>query len=62
MQSLVKTFVPPQLDSGEILRPRSIDIVSTEPQQLITAYSKAQCSILDLETGRNVLSFDFTDG
>uniref|UniRef100_A0A915E510 Striatin N-terminal domain-containing protein n=1 Tax=Ditylenchus dipsaci TaxID=166011 RepID=A0A915E510_9BILA len=43
-------------------RPRSIDIVSTEPQQLLIAYSKAQCSILDLETGQNVLNFDFQDG
>jgi striatin 1/3/4 len=54
-QSLLQTFMPPQPN----YRPRSIDVVSTEPQQLLTAYSKAKCSILDLETGQNVLSFDF---
>jgi striatin 1/3/4 len=56
-QSLVKTFTPPTPDAT----PRSIDIVSTEPQQLLTAYSKGQAHILDLESGRNVLSFDLNE-
>ncbi|KAI1717037.1 striatin [Ditylenchus destructor] len=57
-QSLLRTFTPPAPNS----RPRSIDIVSTETQQLLTAYSKANCGILDLETGQNVLTFDFQEG
>lgn len=57
-QSLLRTFTPPTLES----RPRSIDVVSTEPQQLLTAYSKGLASILDLETGKTVLSFDLVEG
>lgn len=52
---LVKTFGPPSVN----LRPTSVDYVSTEPQQLLAAYTGSHASILDLETGRTVLSFDF---
>ena len=43
--------------SGAI--PQSIDIVSTEPQQLLVAYSTKKAAILDIETGAVVLNFDF---
>lgn len=55
--TLVKTYGPPSSD----LRPTSVDFVSTEPQQLLAAYTGSHASILDLETGRSVLSFDFGD-
>lgn len=58
MQSLVKTFLPPR----EGLRPRSIDIVSTEPTQLLTAYTHSHCCILDLETGKPTVTFDLQPG
>lgn len=41
------------------LRFRSMDLVSTEPNQLLTAYSDKTVGILDLETGERILDFDF---
>ncbi|MFH4975926.1 hypothetical protein AB6A40_002635 [Gnathostoma spinigerum] len=54
---LLKTFGPPAVD----LRPTSVDFVSTEPQQLLTAYNRSYASILDMETARTVLTFDFAN-
>jgi striatin 1/3/4 len=39
--------------------PQSIDIVSTEPQQLLVAYSNKKAAILDIESGGIVLNFEF---
>ena len=39
-------------------RPRSIDLVSTEAHQLLTAYSGRYAGILDLETGQRILDFN----
>lgn len=44
------------------IKPTSVDFVSTEPQQLLAAYTLSYASIIDIETGCNVLSFDFGDG
>uniref|UniRef100_A0A915BSL2 Uncharacterized protein n=1 Tax=Parascaris univalens TaxID=6257 RepID=A0A915BSL2_PARUN len=55
--TLVKTFGAPSAN----LRPTSVDFVSTEPQQLLTAYTRSYASVIDLETGRTVLLFDFGD-
>lgn len=55
---LLRTFSPPNADS----RPRSIDIVSTESQQIVAAYSKAHAGIIDLESGKQLLTFDFNEG
>ncbi|KAL3985424.1 WD domain G-beta repeat family protein [Acanthocheilonema viteae] len=41
------------------IKPTSVDFVSTEPQQLLAAYTLSYASIIDIETGCNVLSFDF---
>uniref|UniRef100_A0A0R3RSY3 WD_REPEATS_REGION domain-containing protein n=1 Tax=Elaeophora elaphi TaxID=1147741 RepID=A0A0R3RSY3_9BILA len=41
------------------IKPTSVDFVSTEPQQLLAAYTLSYASIIDMETGCNVLSFDF---
>ncbi|CAG9532760.1 unnamed protein product [Cercopithifilaria johnstoni] len=43
------------------IKPTSVDFVSTEPQQLLVAYTLSYASIIDIETGCNVLSFDFGD-
>ncbi|VDM19413.1 unnamed protein product [Wuchereria bancrofti] len=43
------------------IKPTSVDFVSTEPQQLLAAYTLSYASIIDIETGCNVLSFDFGD-
>lgn len=56
--TLVKTFGAPSAN----LRPTSVDFVSTEPQQLLAAYTRSYASVIDLETGRTVLLFDFGDG
>ncbi|VDN56023.1 unnamed protein product [Dracunculus medinensis] len=56
-ESLIKTFGAPSIS----LRPTSVDFVSTEHQQLLAAYTHSYASILDLETGRTVLSFDFEE-
>jgi hypothetical protein len=58
MEPLLRTYGPPKTD----MIPTSVDFVSTEPQQLLVAYTPAHASILDLETGRSVLSFDFGSG
>lgn len=55
---LIRTFTPPSAGS----RPRSIDIVSTESQQIVAAYSKAHAGIIDIESGKQFLTFDFGDG
>ncbi|KAK6108318.1 WD domain G-beta repeat family protein [Brugia pahangi] len=55
--ALIKSF-------GAVLpniKPTSVDFVSTEPQQLLAAYTSSYASIIDIETGCNVLSFDFGD-
>lgn len=44
------------------IKPTSVDFVSTEPQQLLAAYTSSYASIIDIETGYNVLSFDFGGG
>jgi WD40 repeat protein len=38
---------------------RSMDLVSTEPNQLLAAYSGQNAGILDLETDQRILDFDF---
>lgn len=57
-EALIKTFCAPLPN----LSPTSVDFVSTEPQQLLAAYTLSCASIIDLETGRTVLTFDFGDG
>lgn len=49
----LKIFNPP----GDA-RFRSLDLVSTEPNQLLTAYSGQIAGILDLETDQRILEFD----
>lgn len=44
------------------LIPTSVDFVSTEPSQLLTAFTSSTASIIDIETGATILSFDFGDG
>ncbi|VDL81843.1 unnamed protein product [Nippostrongylus brasiliensis] len=44
------------------LVPTSVDFVSTEPSQLLTAYTCSTAGIIDIETGATILSFDFGDG
>ena len=39
--------------------PKSMDIVSAEPQQLVVAFSKGKASIIDIETGTVLVSFEF---
>ncbi|CAJ0960920.1 unnamed protein product, partial [Mesorhabditis belari] len=39
--------------------PTSLDFVSTETQQLLTAFKSNIAGILDIETGQNVVKFDF---
>ncbi|VDM44569.1 unnamed protein product [Toxocara canis] len=56
-ETLLKTFGAPSSN----LRPTSVDFVSTEPQQLLAAYTRSYASIVDMETGRTVLTFDFGD-
>ncbi|KAK6012152.1 WD domain, G-beta repeat protein [Ostertagia ostertagi] len=41
------------------LIPTSVDFVSTEPSQLLTAYTSSTATITDIETGATILSFDF---
>ncbi|WKY10384.1 hypothetical protein Q1695_002609 [Nippostrongylus brasiliensis] len=43
------------------LVPTSVDFVSTEPSQLLTAYTCSTAGIIDIETGATILSFDFGD-
>ncbi|VDN30567.1 unnamed protein product [Gongylonema pulchrum] len=57
-EPLIKTFNAPLPH----LCPTSVDFVSTEPQQLLAAYTSSYASIIDLETGCTVLSFDFGEG
>lgn len=54
-ETLIKTFNAPSSN----MRPTSVDFVSTEPQQLLAAYTASYASIIDLETGHTVLTFDF---
>lgn len=42
-------------------RLRSIDLVSTEPNQLLTAYSGQLAGILDLETDQRILEFNLKE-
>ncbi len=56
-QPMLKTYGPPRTDAV----PVGVDYVSTEPQQLLTAYYPGTAGILDLETGKTVLSFDCSD-
>ncbi|KJH47052.1 Striatin family protein [Dictyocaulus viviparus] len=41
------------------LIPTSVDFVSTEPSQLLIAYTSSAANIVDIETGCTILSFDF---
>uniref|UniRef100_A0A7E4W249 Striatin domain-containing protein n=1 Tax=Panagrellus redivivus TaxID=6233 RepID=A0A7E4W249_PANRE len=41
------------------LIPRSLDIVSTEPTQIVVAYTGGTAAIIDIETGSVVLNFEF---
>ncbi|KAE9414071.1 hypothetical protein Angca_002847 [Angiostrongylus cantonensis] len=41
------------------LIPTSVDFVSTEPSQLLIAYTSSAANIIDIETGSTILSFDF---
>ncbi|KAF7636957.1 hypothetical protein Mgra_00003697 [Meloidogyne graminicola] len=41
----------------ELEKPRSIDVVTTESQQLLCACVRSQCHIRDFETGQIVLNF-----
>ncbi|CAD5234068.1 unnamed protein product [Bursaphelenchus xylophilus] len=50
----IKLYAPPTVNA----RPRALDLVSTETQQLLTAYTGRSAGILDLETGQKVLDFD----
>ncbi|KAK6759048.1 hypothetical protein RB195_016333 [Necator americanus] len=43
------------------LIPTSVDFVSTEPSQLLAAYTSSTANIIDIETGTTILSFDFGD-
>uniref|UniRef100_A0A1I7XP08 WD_REPEATS_REGION domain-containing protein n=1 Tax=Heterorhabditis bacteriophora TaxID=37862 RepID=A0A1I7XP08_HETBA len=43
------------------LIPTSVDFVSTEPSQLLAAYTQSFAQIIDIETGNPVLVFDFGD-
>uniref|UniRef100_A0A0N5AW51 WD_REPEATS_REGION domain-containing protein n=1 Tax=Syphacia muris TaxID=451379 RepID=A0A0N5AW51_9BILA len=56
-EPLVNTYNPPIPNAN----PTSVDSVSTEPQQLVASYTGSKAVILDLETGRSVLSFDFSN-
>jgi len=55
--SQLKCFDSP-VENG---RPRSLDLVSTETHQLLTAYSSSYAGILDLETGQRTLEFGFKE-
>ncbi|MCP9264786.1 Strn protein [Dirofilaria immitis] len=57
MDALVKSFAAALPN----IKPTSVDFVSTEPQQLLAAYTLSYASIIDIETGCSVLSFDFGD-
>ncbi|KAE9554524.1 hypothetical protein FO519_002280 [Halicephalobus sp. NKZ332] len=47
------------IDFPKDVVPRSMDIVSAEPQQLVVAFSKGKASIIDIETGTVLVSFEF---
>jgi len=51
---LLKTITEPA-------RPHSIDLVSTETQHLLSACARAQCHILDIETGQRVVQFQMRE-
>jgi hypothetical protein len=53
----IKLFHPP----AEGARPRSLDLVSTETQQLLTAYTGKIAGILDLETDQRILEFNLRE-
>ncbi|OZC04869.1 hypothetical protein X798_08171 [Onchocerca flexuosa] len=55
--ALIKSFAAAMPN----IKPTSVDFVSTEPQQLLAAYTLSYASIIDIETGCSVLSFDFGD-
>ncbi|RCN49872.1 Striatin family protein [Ancylostoma caninum] len=56
-EPLLRTLEPPA--SGLI--PTSVDFVSTEPSQLLAAYTASTANIIDIETGATILTFDFGD-
>uniref|UniRef100_A0AC34R471 Striatin n=1 Tax=Panagrolaimus sp. JU765 TaxID=591449 RepID=A0AC34R471_9BILA len=47
------------IDFSDGIVVRSMDIVSAEPQQLVVAFSNGKASIIDIETGDVILSFEF---
>ncbi|PAV63745.1 hypothetical protein WR25_07995 [Diploscapter pachys] len=54
-EPLQRTMSAPK--SGLI--PTSVDFVSTEPSQMLAAYTNSFAHIVDLETGSSILNFDF---
>lgn len=56
-EPLMRTIEP--AEGGRV--PTSVDFVSTEPTQLLAAYTQALARIIDIETGNVLLSFDFGD-
>ncbi|KAL6744223.1 hypothetical protein Aduo_017181 [Ancylostoma duodenale] len=57
-EPLLRTLEPP----ASVLIPTSVDFVSTEPSQLLAAYTASTANIIDIETGATILTFDFGDG
>ncbi|PIO72489.1 WD domain, G-beta repeat protein [Teladorsagia circumcincta] len=57
-EPLLRSLDPPSTG----LIPTSVDFVSTEPSQLLTAYTSSTATITDIETGATILSFDFGEG
>ncbi|VDM70552.1 unnamed protein product, partial [Strongylus vulgaris] len=56
-EPLLRTLEPPLAG----LVPTSVDFVSTEPSQLLAAYTSSTANIIDIETGATILTFDFGD-
>lgn len=55
---LLKTYTGWVADST----PTSVDFVSTETQHLLTAFKSNIAGIIDIETGENIVKFDFGEG
>jgi hypothetical protein len=58
MHPLLNTFDQPFALASS--RPRSIDIVWTDPQQLVAAYTGNRLAIIDLESQKMVLQLQGT--
>ncbi|CAD5230165.1 unnamed protein product [Bursaphelenchus okinawaensis] len=52
----LKLYAPPTANA----RPRALDLVSTETQRLLAAYTGKSACMLDLETGQKILDFDLS--